>query len=575
MNFCRFKYEGLLPWILCVSIFAAVAAPVGDAEAAPGGQAPRFIDHSVLVASDYPCAWPESWPLFQILHYRKIGFLSPYNIDILGLDPNTGTQMDTPPHSIPLEGSGLPYEGPAGVLFTEKIPAWQFGGEACVIDIRELRGKAKPGHSPFVQPEHVKSWEKSHRPLRFGDVALFRSDHSDLYYKPFPEGRKFVAECVEGKITAYPNPHPDTLEYVASKKVMHMGTDSPSMGPLPELANLTHVAGLKHGGIFTEAATRLGELPTTGAFYCMMGPKHVGGAYGEGRAFSIVGDPLARRLIDSVRKKRAVDLSVEMAGNLPVWWPGVGVGRHRQPYYRIDFKYAPSIDYHHNMHLLDSHTGTHLVPPSYALPEKGFDNATYAPEVRTWLAEYEERYGRRGTSDVTTEKVPLSATCGPARVIDVRHLVGSTKKEDWPRSPEITVGDIERAEKRDGPLKSGDVVIFHSGHTDRHFKPFPEGSACLADPLNGQSEGWPSPGPDAIKYLAGKGIRCVATDGPTLGGASPRRALMTYWALGTSGMVGVEFLINVGKIPRGTYFLFAPVRIRDCHGGPGRAIGLY
>ena len=46
----------------------------------------------------------------------------------------------------------------------------------------------------------------------------------------------------------------------------------------------------------------------------------------------------------------------------------------------------------------------------------------------------------------------------------------------------------------------------------------------MADPLNGKSEGWPAPGPEAIVYLAGKGIRCVATDGPTLGGASPNRS---------------------------------------------------
>ena len=67
---------------------------------------------------------------------------------------------------------------------------------------------------------------------------------------------------------------------------------------------------------------------------------------------------------------------------------------------------------------------------------------------------------------------------------------------------------------------------------------------------------------------------------------------MTYWALGSREMVGVEFLHNVGQIviPKteaersanfsiqassGACFLFAPVKVRDCHGGPGRAIVLY
>jgi len=97
----------------------------------------------------------------------------------------------------------------------------------------------------------------------------------------------------------------------------------------------------------------------------------------------------------------------------------------------------------------------------------------------------------------------------------------------------------------------------------------------MVDPLNGKSEGWPAPGPDAIRYLAGKGIRCLATDGPTLGGVGPKQALWTNWMLGGKGMAGVEYLMNVGKLPEKAYFLFAAVKIRGCHGGPGRAIALY
>ncbi|MGD9855229.1 MAG: hypothetical protein AB7U20_09800, partial [Planctomycetaceae bacterium] len=67
----------------------------------------------------------------------------------------------------------------------------------------------------------------------------------------------------------------------------------------------------------------------------------------------------------------------------------------------------------------------------------------------------------------------------------------------------------------------------------------------------------------------------VATDAPDLGGVDPRRALMTYWALGSRGIAGVEFLHNIGSVPRDAYFLFAALKIRDCHGGPGRAIALY
>jgi kynurenine formamidase len=507
--------------------------------------------------------------------YERIGPLSPYNSEILVIDGNTGTQLDVPPHSVTAPKSGLPNAGRFGLLFTDKVPAWQFGGEACVIDCKDLIDTTPPGRSDLVKRGRIIRWEKKHRPLGPGDVVLFYSGWSDRYYKPLPAGRRFGADPIQGTTPAWPDPDPDCMEYLASRKVMTLGTDSTSMGPLPDLAEPTHYAGLKHGMIWTESATNLGALPATGAFYCMLGPKHAGGPYSEGRAFAVVGNPLARRLIDAARKKHAVDLSVTLSEDLPVTWPGRGVGRHRQPYFRIRFGVNPNTKTSFETHMLDSHAGTHLVPPAYALPRKGFDTMRYAPRVRKWLAEYEAKYGRRGNSDTTTDKVPVAQTCGPARVIDVAHLLGTTDRKHWPASPEITVAEIRKYEKQHGRLRPGDVVIFRSGWSDRYCKPGPAGSACMEDPLNGKSEGWPAPGPGAVLYLAKRGVRCVATDGPTLGGVEPRRALMTYWALGGRGMAGVEYLTNLGRLPEGAYFLFAAVKIRGCHGGPGRAIALY
>jgi kynurenine formamidase len=362
------------------------------------------------------------------------------------------------------------------------------------------------------------------------------------------------------------------MEYLASRKVMTLGTDSTSMGPLPELAEPTHYAGLKHGMIWTESATHLGELPATGAFYCMLSPKHAGAPYSETRAFGVVGDPLAKRLIASFRGKNVVDLSVVLADDLPVSWPGRGMGNDRQPYIRVHFGMNPNTKTPFQTHMLNSHAGTHLVPPAYALPREGFDDRTYPADVRETLAAYESAYGTRGTTDMTTDKVPVSQSCGEARIVDVSHLVGTTDRNAWPASPEITLADLQKHEAQNGPLRAGDIVIFRSGWSDRFFKPLPAGKACLDDPLNGKSEGWPAPGPDLVLALAKKGIRCVGTDAPTLGGVEPKRALMTYWALGGKGMVGVEFLTNLSRVPKGAYFLFAPIKIGHGHGGPGRAL---
>jgi kynurenine formamidase len=307
----------------------------------------------------------------------------------------------------------------------------------------------------------------------------------------------------------------------------------------------------------------------------MMGPKHVGNPYGEGRAFAVRPGPLAQRLIASARKKNVVDLSVALTDNLPTSWPGQGVGNHRQAYMTIHFGRNPNTRTAFPMHMIDSHAGTHLVPPAYALPLTSFDNRDYSPRTQVWLTEYEAKLGRRGASDLTTEKVPLAQTCGPVRIIDVGHLLGTIPKDRWPASPEITKADIQRNESKHGELKAGDVVIFKCGWSDRFYKAMPLGSACMEGPLNGTSEGWPAPGPDAIAYLASKSIRCVATDAPTLGGVEPKQALWTYWLIGTKGMVGVEFLTNLDAVPAEAYFLFVAGKIKGCHGGPGRAIALY
>jgi kynurenine formamidase len=571
----NFRFAIAFQRSIAVSIVAVAFAIAVHAET-PNPDSRAFIDLSLMVSTELPGPWPAvGFAPFHINHYQTIGPLSAYNCDILVLDGNTGTQLDVPPHSIPRPETNLPNAGPWGRMFTDKVPAWQFCGEACVIDCRDLRDSKTPGRSELVTKERVMAWEKEHRPLGTGDVVLFRSDYTDTYYKPLPEGRRFAAEPVAATSPAWPDPDPECMEYLASRKVMTLGTDSASMGPLPDLAEPTHLAGLKHGMIWTESATSLGKLPTTGAFYCMLAPKHADGPYSEGRALAITDETLAKRLIDSARKKQVVDLSVVLSGDLPVTWPGRGAGNHRQPYLTVPLFLATNLGIYHTTHMLDATAGTHLVPPSYALPAGSFDNHGYSREVQELLADYEAKYGARGTSEVTAEQVPLATTCGRCRVIDVKHRVGTTSGDRWPASPEITVEDIKAFEQSQGELTTGDVVLFSCGYSDTYLKPLPRGSAFMADPLNGKREGWPAPGPDAIVYLAGKKIRCVGTDGPTLGGAEPKRALMTYWALGSKGTVGVECLTNLSKVPKEAYFLFAPVKVRGCHGGPGRALALY
>jgi len=567
VSFTRFSQVTLL---LC--LVAHHGAP--ETLSAEGKEASRFHDLSLLVAPEYPCTWP-SFPPFQINPYQRIGARSAYNSDLLVLDGNTGTQLDVPPHSVTAPEAKLPNSGPFGKVFTDKVPAHQFVGEACVIDCRDLLESSDKGRSPLIKKDRIAAWEKQHRPLGPGDVVLFYSGWSDKFYKPLPEGRRFAADPVEGVTPAWPDPDPDCMEYLAGRKVMTLGTDSTSMGPLPDLSEPTHYAGLRHGMIWIEGATGLGGLPPTGAFYCAMSPKHVGDPYSEARALAIAGGPLPEKLIASARKKTVVDLSVPIGDDWPTTWPGRGVGNHRQPYMTIRFGMNPNTKSPFPMHVLDSHTGTHLVPPAYTLPPAGFDNADYPAEVRGGLQSYEKKFGKRATSDVTADKVPLEQTCGAARVIDLGHLAGTTNKDAWPASPEIRPADIQEYERRTGDLQPGQIVLLKSGWTDKRYRPLPGGQGFMADPLNGKSEGWPALGAEAAMYLVGKGIRCIGTDAPTVGGVEPERALATYWALGSKGLVAIEFLTNLDKLPESAYFIFAAPKIKNGHGAPGRAIGLY
>ena len=190
--------------------------------------------------------------------------LSPYHSDIVVIDGNTGTQLDVPPHSVAPPESSLPNAGPFGRTYTDIVPAWQFGGEACVIDCVDLRDSAPDGHSPLITKERLIAWEKQYRPLGPGDVVLFHSGYSDTYYKALPEGRRYAALPLEGKSPAWPGPDPECMEYLAGRKVMTAGIDSTSMGPIPDLAEPAHYAGLKHGMIWTESNTKLGDLALDG-----------------------------------------------------------------------------------------------------------------------------------------------------------------------------------------------------------------------------------------------------------------------------------------------------------------------
>ncbi len=562
-----------------LGIYAAVVGV-----SCPGLLAQVPADHvhdlALLVSPELPCVWPVGMTPVAVVTNKSLGW-STERRDMLIIDEHTGTQWDAPAHFVPPPDSGLPGAGPNGLITGEKVPVWQFCGEAVVIDIREHCNDADNGSSFLIKPELVKEWESKHRALGPGDVVLFKSGYTDEYYKPFPYGDRFVATALRKQTPGWPAPTSDTMEYLGSKGVMTLGLDGASMGPLPDLAVATHQAGGKLGMVWIECGTNLDKLGTTGAFYAMLPAKHAGGSGGECRPIGITEPTLAKDLIERARKKQVVDLSVTLHEDYPVTWLGREPGEEASRYVSKTLNAFSKArgPYFAMTHILDSQAGTHVVLPSTYLPPAKFDRSQFSTEIRNQLAKFETKFGKLGSMQMTIDQAPLNEMMGRARVIDVTSLVGSTDSATWPASPVIPLDAIKNYEKQSGPIAKGDVVLFRTGHSDMHYQSFPESPALdpmMASPLAGKSEGWPTPSTEVIEYLSNKNVRCIGTDAPRLGGVNQSQATELNWLVASRSMLVVEFLTNLKEIQdRDAFFIFAPIKIRGTTAGYGRAIGVY
>jgi kynurenine formamidase len=539
------------------------------------------------------------WPGGQLHHpplivpYIMHG-AGPGASDLILLDENTATQTDTPAHMMAPQNSGLPNAHYWGGLTADKVPVWQFLGEVYRIDGRDLLNKAANGVSPLFTLDRVKAAEQGRRPMRPGDAALYWSGYDDAYDKPLPDGKRLIVEPMAGGAPGWPAPDFDGADYVGSRGVRLMGIDSPSMGALGAplytqpgpagmfqnpLALESHFGHFKYGAIHTEGLMNLDRTPD-GSLYISLPVKHQNSPTVETRAVAITAPDLADALLKAVHGKRVVDLSVILSMKHPVWWPGRGLGEHAFPYHLVqpvnsfDGPFGP---YWVNTHIMDAHTGTHVDPPAHYGPPPGFDTTRYDEATRAALRDFETRYGTLKRTTMTSDKVPLHYFMGPARVINVQHRVGTTASGSWPASPEITVDDIKAHEAKYGPIKAGEVVLFHTGHTDVHFRAFERDrpDLCVKGPLDGLSEGWPAPTAEAIRYLGEKGVRHAGIDAPDIGSVTARASMMTHWAGVNQEMIFTEYLIGVGQLPPvGAFFIFLNPKIENNHGGPGRAIAI-
>jgi kynurenine formamidase len=258
----------------------------------------EVVDLTVLISEQLPAHWPSHAPFQRWTFNWFKPVAGPYNDNLAQsvfpyygqryvIDEHTGTQTDCPAHFIPPEGSGMPFAGPMGKMTCDKVPPSQWMGPAAVIDVRSVLDQAPNGKSPVITPKMVQDWEAKNGALKAGEVVLFYSEYSDKYYKPFPEGNRLAFDpLILGTKPGWPAPSPETIEYLHSKGIRHLGSDGPSMGPV-EGGQASHVAGLQHGMTWDELLTGLGRLPARGAFYISLHPKIVDASGGMARAVGI------------------------------------------------------------------------------------------------------------------------------------------------------------------------------------------------------------------------------------------------------------------------------------------------
>ncbi|GAA1945384.1 cyclase family protein [Microbacterium aquimaris] len=255
-----------------------------------------------------------------------------------------------------------------------------------------------------------------------------------------------------------------------------------------------------------------------------------------------------------------VDLSLTVAEELPCSWPGHMPYQQKTFNYFVDDFSDEAVLRSHCGHyqtrwlLMDEHTGTHVDAPAHFVPSptSGLEGADEAGAI-------------------TADRIPLDQLVGPAAVIDVTALVGTAVADG--HSPMIEIAHVRAFEERYGDLAPGDVVLFRSDWDAMHYRAGGAGAHYAQEAvIHGRGAAWPAPSVETMTYLADRGVRCVGTDGPSMGSSHDGGPVHVSGL--SNGLVFVEALANLAALPaRGALFVFAPLKIARGSGAPGRALG--
>jgi isatin hydrolase len=254
----------------------------------------ELVDLTLPLDEDLPCTWPGHMPfqhkVFNWFETRNDGLTcvsnrrGAYHTRWFMMDEHAGTHVDAPSHAVaPQEDSASSVQIRRSASIGE-IPLPQLIGPAARIRIQA--DPCAVATSPRIETDVLDAFEEEHGKLRGGEIVLLNTGW-DARYQSGSLGFAYVEDpVVKGNQCGWPAPSEDFMRRLIAAGIRCVGTDAPSIAPLDDLRTV-HEIGLSHGVVFIECLTRLGDLPSRGAFFIFLPLKLSDGSGAPGRAIAL------------------------------------------------------------------------------------------------------------------------------------------------------------------------------------------------------------------------------------------------------------------------------------------------
>ena len=168
----------------------------------------------------------------------------------------------------------------------------------------------------------------------------------------------------------------------------------------------------------------------------------------------------------------------------------------------------------------------------------------------------------------SVDQIPLERFFGPAVVVDV------TKQSEGNADYQVTVDDLERADRESGPMTAESIVLLRTGFSNR----WPDASKYLGTAERGATAvpklHFPGLHPDAAKWLVEKGVRAVGIDTASID-YGQSTLFESHRILYGSNLPAFENLTALDRLPsRGAFIVALPMKIGGGSGAPLRAVAI-